>query len=57
MDEMNSLVVFTIAVVDCGIIEALLRFVASQIPCLGLVAEATVALGLGEGPFVGIGRG
>ena len=58
MDEMDPLVMFAVALVDCGLIEALLRFVASEIPCLGLIAvEASVTLGWGQGPFVGIGRG
>ena len=58
MDIVDSLVMFTVALTECGFIETRLRFVASEIPCLGLVAvETSVTLALGEGPFIGAGRG
>ena len=58
MDEMNSLIVLTVTLVDCSVVEALLRFVTSEIPCLGVVAVVPACpLRWDESPLVWVGRG
>ncbi len=56
MDEMDSLVVFAVTLADAGIIEALLGFEASEIPCLGVIAVVSgVALTWDESPLIRVG--